>query len=222
MVSYSPFEDGDIMIGRKKERDALLSAEKAAQSGFVAIYGRRRIGKTFLVRETFGERLTFCHAGVENVGMRGQLRAFSSSLKDFGWQGGGSLKDWFDAFDALKDVKHPDVKESEEFKKLQSDFDAYKAMQTARTSDDFKSVKPKFFETVYGMVDRSDGAKPVADQLSEIAGKYEEYFSTAPAEQTGLANPAKPSFGAPTEGSAPTGKTGPSFNDFWKFPEGKK
>ena len=124
--------------------------------------------------------------------------------------------------DALKDVKHPDVKETEEFKKLQSDFDAYKAMQTARTSDDFKSVKPKFFETVYGMVDRSDGAKPVADQLSEIAGKYEEYFSTAPAEQTEPANPAKPSFGAPTEGSAPTGKTGPSFNDFWKFPEGKK
>lgn len=124
--------------------------------------------------------------------------------------------------DALKDVKHPDVKETEEFKKLQSDFDAYKAMQTARTSDDFKSVKPKFFETVYGMVDRSEGAKPVADQLSEIAGKYEEYFSTAPAEKEEPAQPAKPSFGAPTEGSVPSGKTGPSFNDFWGFPEGKK
>ena len=92
------------MIGRKKERNSLLAAEKAAQSGFVAIYGRRRIGKTFLVRETFGERLTFSHSGVENVGMHEQLRAFTSSLKAFGWQGNGGLKDWFDAFDALKDV----------------------------------------------------------------------------------------------------------------------
>ncbi len=102
------------MIGRKKERDSLLTAEKAVQSGFVAIYGRRRIGKTFLVRETFGERLTFSHAGVENVGMHEQLRAFSSSLKDFGWQGNGSLKDWFDAFDALKEI----VKASASSKKV--------------------------------------------------------------------------------------------------------
>ena len=92
------------MIGRKKEQATLLSLEKSGQSEFVAIYGRRRVGKTFLVRETFHGRFTFSHSGVENVGMAEQLRAFRSSLKDCGWNGSMSIKDWFDAFDALKDV----------------------------------------------------------------------------------------------------------------------
>ena len=35
------------MIGREAETKALLTAANAAESGFVAIYGRRRIGKTF-------------------------------------------------------------------------------------------------------------------------------------------------------------------------------
>lgn len=114
--------------------------------------------------------------------------------------------------EALKGIEKPNVKESEEYKALQGQFDAYKTMQTARTSDDFKDVKPKFFETVYGMLDRADGAKPVKDQLSEIATKYEEYFTEQ--QET---PPAKPSFGAPTQGSAPSGKTGPSFMDTWGF-----
>lgn len=92
------------MIGRKKEQMSLLSAEKSARSEFVAVYGRRRVGKTFLVRETFVGRLAFSHSGVENVGMADQLRAFRSSLKEYGWNGAGRIKDWFDAFDALKDV----------------------------------------------------------------------------------------------------------------------
>lgn len=86
--------------------------------------------------------------------------------------------------DAIKGIQAPDIKESEEYKALAGQFDAYKAMQTARTSEDFSAVKPKFFETVYNMIDRADGAKPVKDQLSEIAGKYEEYFipETPPAD----------------------------------------
>ena len=77
------------MIGRKKEQMSLLSAEQSEQSEFVAVYGRRRVGKTFLVRETFAGRLAFSHSGVENVGMTEQLRAFRSSLKEYGWNGAG-------------------------------------------------------------------------------------------------------------------------------------
>jgi hypothetical protein len=112
--------------------------------------------------------------------------------------------------DAVKDFKAPDVKDSAEYKALAGQFDAYKTMQAARTSADYASVKPKFFETVYGMIDKAEGAKPVAEQLSEIQGKYEEYFT--PSEE-----PIKPTFGAPTEGKAPSGKTGPSFMDTWGF-----
>ena len=49
-------------------------------------------------------------------------------------------------------------------------------MLRAIGGDDFQAVKPKFRETVFGMLDRSDKAAAVADQLTGIKEKYEEYF----------------------------------------------
>ena len=111
-----------------------------------------------------------------------------------------------------KGLKTPDPKESDEYKQLQGQFDAYKQMQTARSSKEFEGVKGKFFETVYGMVDRKDGAKPVEEQLKGIREQYEEYFE--PAQQQN-----KPSFGARTEGSMPKGEIGAvnGFADAWGF-----
>ena len=92
------------MVGRIRERETLLRTLDSARSEFVAIYGRRRIGKTFLVRQTFKENLTFSHTGVENVNLAGQLRAFESSLRDMGYESSRRLRSWFDAFDAVKKV----------------------------------------------------------------------------------------------------------------------
>ena len=83
-----------------------------------------------------------------------------------------------------KGVKVPDPKESDAYKQLQGEFDAYKAMQQARGSKEYEGVKPKFFETVYGMIDRGDGAKPVDEQLKGIRESYEEYFSPADLRRT--------------------------------------
>ena len=112
-----------------------------------------------------------------------------------------------------KGVKTPDPTESDAYKQLRGEFDAYKAMQTARGSKDYEGVKPKFFETVFGMIDRGDGAKPVDEQLKGIRENYEEYFS--PAQQP----PQKPTFGAPTTGSMPKGETGAvqAFREAWNF-----
>ena len=111
-----------------------------------------------------------------------------------------------------KSVKTPDPKESDAYKQLAGEFAAYKDMQTARASDAYKGVKGKFFEQVYGMVDRGDGAKPVEEQLKGIREKYEEYFEP---QQSG----PKPNFGAPVGGSMPTGQTGAvkGFSDAWGF-----
>ena len=111
-----------------------------------------------------------------------------------------------------KGVKAPDPKESDAYKQLAGEFTAYKQMQTARGSKEYEGVKPKFFETVYGMVDRGDGAKPVEEQLKGIRENYEEYFTEAKQQQ-------KPMFGAPTEGSMPKGETGAvkGFADAWGF-----
>lgn len=112
-----------------------------------------------------------------------------------------------------KGVKAPDPTESDAYKSLKGEFDAYKAMQTARGSKEYEGVKPKFFETVYGMVDRGDGAKPVEEQLKGIRENYEEYFTEARQQNN------KPTFGAPVEGSMPKGETGAvkGFADAWGF-----
>ena len=52
------------MIGRKAEQDELMRMYESNESEFVAIYGRRRVGKTYLVRETFDGQFTFQHSGL--------------------------------------------------------------------------------------------------------------------------------------------------------------
>ena len=112
-----------------------------------------------------------------------------------------------------KHLEKPNIKESEEYKALQNQFESYRTMQNARTSEDFKEVKPKFFETVYGMISREDGAKPVKDQLAEIKGNYEEYFTAPPAPQK------QPTFGGPVQGSMPQGNESAAtkFSNAWGF-----
>lgn len=112
-----------------------------------------------------------------------------------------------------KNLTTPDPKESEAYKQLQSEYASYKQMQAARNSKDYAGVKGKFFETVYGMIDRADGAKSVEEQLKGIREQYEEYFEQAQQPQP------KPTFGAPTEGAMPKGETGAvkGFTDAWGF-----
>lgn len=112
--------------------------------------------------------------------------------------------------EAVKNIQAPDVTQSEEYQKVARERDMLRAIG----GDDFASVKPKFRETVFGMLDRSEKAPSVADQLQAIGEKYEEYFVAEKQQET---PPAKPNFGAPTQGSAPSGKTGPSFMDTWGF-----
>ena len=92
------------MIGREKERRQLEEAFDSEESEFVAVYGRRRIGKTFLIRETFDYSFAFQHSGIANSGMKRQLRAFEGSLREAGGGTRKALHDWFDAFDGLKDI----------------------------------------------------------------------------------------------------------------------
>ena len=68
------------MIGRQRERNVLMAAYESQQSEFVVVYGRRRVGKTFLVRETFEGRIAFQHTGHSKGRMSEQLLYFRDSL----------------------------------------------------------------------------------------------------------------------------------------------
>lgn len=110
--------------------------------------------------------------------------------------------------DAKKDAPE-DVTQTEAYKTVAEERDMLRAL----SGDEFSSVKPKFREAVYKMLEGGEQAKPISEQLEHIAEQYEEYFTPKQTEQ-----PVKtPQFGAKVEGSMPQGKQSPSFGDYWGF-----
>lgn len=74
------------------------------RSELVIVYGRRRIGKTFLIDEFFKGKYDFTYVGGHNLSTRIQLRNFAKALKlAMGERAARPLKDWFDAFDVLEE-----------------------------------------------------------------------------------------------------------------------
>lgn len=93
-----------MIIGRKREQQELLKAYESEYSEFVAITGRRRVGKTFLVRETFDYKFAFQHSGLANQNTRAQLREFQLSLIRCGMKKCRIPIDWSDAFFLLSQL----------------------------------------------------------------------------------------------------------------------
>lgn len=103
-----------MIIGRDKEIEILKNATKDEKSHFIAVYGRRRIGKTFLVREVFNNNFTFEHTGLYLGKTKQQLHAFQLSLINCGYNPKKKIKTWLDAFDELKHL----IENSNEKKKI--------------------------------------------------------------------------------------------------------
>ena len=93
-----------MLIGRENEQKTMLSLLESQESEFVAVYGRRRVGKTFLVRETFNYKFAFQHTGLQNASKNEQLKEFQKSLKTCGLRKTPKIKDWGDAFSALSEL----------------------------------------------------------------------------------------------------------------------
>lgn len=96
-----------FMIGRKKEIEELNNIYNSNHAQLVAIYGRRRVGKTYLVDETFKGNITFRHAGLSPVEvekgasaspLKAQLKHFYNSLILHGMKKDECPDNWLDAF----------------------------------------------------------------------------------------------------------------------------
>lgn len=103
----------DNIIGRTRERKQLESLYQSKQAEFVVVYGRRRVGKTYLVREHFAGRFSFAHTALspfelqkdkKEYLLQQQLSAFGESLREYGDYHQESPKDWFQAFLWLKEM----------------------------------------------------------------------------------------------------------------------
>ena len=90
-----------MLIGRKEEQNRLREAYESDYSEFVAVYGRRRVGKTFLIRETFNYQFAFYHTGLSNKGGREQLISFQESLQKYGKKKMQRPDNWYQAFEML-------------------------------------------------------------------------------------------------------------------------
>lgn len=91
------------MIGRKKEQEQLENLYLSNKAELVAVYGRRRVGKTYLINETFKNKFFFKHAGLalneeDNNKTKIQLQHFANSLALYGVNVDKQIITWFDAF----------------------------------------------------------------------------------------------------------------------------
>ena len=102
------------MVGRKNEVLRLMEALENPESEFIAVYGRRRVGKTYLIRQTYQNRFAFYHTGVARGGMEAELEAFRDSLVEFGDEDRSVPESWMGAFKRLNDL----LERSSEGKKI--------------------------------------------------------------------------------------------------------
>ena len=91
------------MVGRTEEIKTLDEVMSRKEGQLVAVYGRRRIGKTYLIRQYFKDTFTFYHTGEANVGFRDQLLGFRDSLRDYGHQC-PLPRTWREAFRELRSL----------------------------------------------------------------------------------------------------------------------
>ena len=91
-----------MLVGREKEQALLKDLMHSNQSEFVALYGRRRVGKTYLVRETFNYQFAFQHTGILDAPMSEQLGEFRESLYAAGLPKCPKPKTWGEAFRLLQ------------------------------------------------------------------------------------------------------------------------
>ena len=103
-----------MLIGRKEEQKTLLSATQSEHSELIAVYGRRRVGKTYLIRETFGYKFTFQHTGLAKGKTKEQLFSFAISLRDAGYDDCPIPQSWLEAFSLLSNY----LKDSTDEKKI--------------------------------------------------------------------------------------------------------
>ena len=96
------------IIGRKREKDSLMQSILSKRPEFVVVYGRRRVGKTYLIREYFNNQFSFYATGLSDEKTKGQLRAFNESLNEYGYEDKNAPKDWYDAFARLRSLLEKD------------------------------------------------------------------------------------------------------------------
>ena len=136
------------IIGRASEIDKLKQCNESPRPEFIVVYGRRRVGKTYLVKEYFNGHFSFYATGVLKGKTRDQLKAFNETLIQYGCSERNIPGDWFEAFRRLRQIleKKEVLRDPESGKRIVF-LDEVPWMDTARS--DFR-VALDYFWNSYG------------------------------------------------------------------------
>ena len=94
----------EVLIGRNSETQELEKRFNSGKPEFVAVYGRRRIGKTFLIKNVFAKRLAFYMTGTYDAARKEQLTHFARQYSEYTGGYCAVPNDWGEAFELLKSL----------------------------------------------------------------------------------------------------------------------
>jgi uncharacterized protein len=92
------------MVGRIEESNIMKQLLQSPKAEMLAVYGRRRVGKTYLIKNVYQPYLSFEFTGTQNASLQNQLFKFAEKRKEF-FPNAPDLptpKTWYEAFSQLK------------------------------------------------------------------------------------------------------------------------
>ena len=93
----------DIIIGREREQALIQEYYDSPKAELVAIYGRQRVGKTYLIKSFFNQKFDFYFTGAFETPKATLLRLFQTQLERYSGKKRKKPQDWFEAFEQLRD-----------------------------------------------------------------------------------------------------------------------
>lgn len=133
------------IVGREREKQILTDCLNSNRPEFITVYGRRRVGKTYLIRQFFNDSFSFYATGVADTKTKGQLKYFHNALKEYGSPESIAPADWLEAFTRLKAIlTGPHVNRDVSGKRVVF-LDEVPWMDTARS--DFRSALDYFWNS---------------------------------------------------------------------------
>lgn len=100
----------DKIIGREVEQQQLAEILASKDAELLAVYGRRRVGKTFLIRQVYQQQLAFEFTGLHHGSLSEQLDNFTQALWSVASAGIGRPGNWLEAFTMLSHYLSPLLK----------------------------------------------------------------------------------------------------------------
>ena len=96
------------LTGRKNEIKEFNRIYNSSKTEFVVVFGRRRVGKTFIVNHLYSSQMCFYHTGLSPIedenNAKKQLQNFTFSLANYGLKVNSAPENWLEAFELLKQL----------------------------------------------------------------------------------------------------------------------